>query len=352
MPASEQSSDEQWRQAMSELHKFLFETGTVRGMLVRLTDSWQEVLARHAQLAADKTPYPAALRSMLGEMAAASVLMQANIKFNGALTLQIHGDGPVKLAVAEANPDLSFRATAKLMGELGEQATLSDMVNLRNQGQCAITLSPKDPLPGQQPYQGVVPLFDDQRRPLGEISEVLSHYMLQSEQLDTRMVLAANDQLAVGLLIQRLPKEGGKSLQANTSGGNEPPLGGDPAFDEGSEEDFNRVAHLVASMGKAELLTTDAETVLRRLFWQEPMRRLTDPAAPLRPSFACTCSRSRVSGMLRNLGQAEVDSIITERGSVEVGCDFCGAQYRFDAVDAKALFVEQLNHPPGTGVVQ
>jgi molecular chaperone Hsp33 len=326
---------------MSELHKFLFETGTVRGLLVRLTDSWQEVLARHAQLAADKTPYPAALRSMLGEMAAASVLMQANIKFNGALTLQIHGDGPVKLAVAEANPDLSFRATAKVMGELGEDATLAQMVNQRNQGQCAITLSPKDPLPGQQPYQGVVPLFDDQRKPLGEISEVLSHYMLQSEQLDTRMVLAANDQVAVGLLIQRLPKEGGKSLQS-----------GDPAFSEGSEEDFNRVAHLVASMGKAELLGTDAETVLRRLFWQEPMRRLTDPAAPLRPSFACTCSRGRVSGMLRNLGQTEVDSIITERGLVEVGCDFCGAQYRFDAVDAAALFVSTLDHPPGTGLVQ
>jgi molecular chaperone Hsp33 len=325
---------------MSELHKFLFDSGTVRGMLVRLTGSWQEVLARHAQQGTDKAPYPSALRSVLGEMAAACVLMQANIKFNGALTLQIHGDGPVKLAVAEANPDLSFRATAKVVGALTDAASLPDMVNAHNRGQCAITLSPKDPLPGQQPYQGVVPLFDDQRRPLSEISDVLAHYMLQSEQLDTRMVLAANDELAVGLLIQRLPREGGKAAS------------GDPIFEEGSQEDFNRVSHLLASMGKAELLSIDAETVLRRLFWQEPMQRLTDPGSPLRPSFACTCSRERVSNMLRNLGQAEVDSILAERGNVEVGCDFCGAQYRFDAVDAKALFVAGVDHPPGTGVVQ
>jgi molecular chaperone Hsp33 len=325
---------------MSELHKFLFDTGTVRGMLVRLTGSWQELLARHAQQGGDKRPYPAALRSMLGEMAAASVLMQASIKFNGALTLQIHGDGPVKLAVAEANPDLSFRATAKVVGDLGESASLPQMVNAHNRGQCAITLSPKDPLPGQQPYQGVVPLFDDQRQPLGEISEVLAHYMLQSEQLDTRMVLAANDELAVGLLIQRLPQEGGRAPS------------GDPGFAEGSQEDFNRVAHLLASMSKAELLSIDAETTLRRLFWQEPMQRLTDPAAPLRPHFACTCSRVRVGNMLRNLGRAEVDGILAEQGHVEVGCDFCGAQYRFDAVDAQELFVAGVDHPPGTGVVQ
>jgi len=177
---------------MSELHKFLFDGLPVRGMLVRLTDDWQELLSRREP----GQVYPPELRDMLGEMSAAAVLMQANIKFNGALVLQVMGDGPVKLAVAEAQPDLSFRATAKCVGDVAPGATLETMVNVHGQGRCAITLDPKDRLPGQQPYQGIVPLHGDQREPLQKMSEVLEHYMLQSEQLDTKLVLAANGEMA------------------------------------------------------------------------------------------------------------------------------------------------------------
>ena len=188
---------------MSELHKFIFDGLPVRGMVVRLTEAWQEILRRRAGNTATGA-YPPPVRELLGEMAAAGVLMQGNIKFNGALVLQIFGDGPIKVAVAEVQPDLSLRATATVVGEVPHAAALSQMVNVNNQGRCAITLDPKDRLPGQQAYQGVVPLFGDRREPLEKLSDVLEHYMLQSEQLDTTLVLAADEQVAAGLLIQRL----------------------------------------------------------------------------------------------------------------------------------------------------
>ena len=304
---------------MSELHKFLFDGLPVRGMLVRLTEDWREVLSRREPGA----EYPPELRDMLGQMSAAAVLMQANIKFNGALVLQVMGDGPVKLAVAEAQPDLAFRATAKCIGTVEPGATLEAMVNLRGQGRCAITLDPKDKFPGQQPYQGVVPLHGDQREPLQKMSEVLEHYMLQSEQLDTKLVLAANGDIAAGLLIQRLPVEGEGNLEGKRN-----------EDDIGLSDAFNRISILAATLTTEELLTLDADTVLRRLFREETVTRFE----PQAPRFACTCSRERVGQMLRGLGRDEADSVLAERGDIEIACDFCGRHYRFDAVDVGALF--------------
>jgi len=175
---------------MSELHKFIFEGLPVRGAIVRLDGAWREMLARRA---ANTTTgaYPVPVRELLGEMAAAGVLMQSSIKFNGALVLQIFGDGPLRLAVAEVQSDLSLRATAALTSEVPDGATLPALVNVAGGGRCAITLDPKDKFPGQQPYQGVVPLHGDRREKLEKLSQVLEHYMLQSEQLDTTLVLAA-----------------------------------------------------------------------------------------------------------------------------------------------------------------
>jgi molecular chaperone Hsp33 len=322
---------------LSELHKFVFEGLPVRGMLVRLTGAWQDILQRREQAGG----YPQPVIELLGEMTAAAALMQANIKFNGALILQVMGDGPVKLAVAEVQPDLSLRATATVTGEVAADASLSQMVNVNNLGRCAITLDPKDRQPGQQPYQGVVPLFGDQHEKLEKLSEVIEHYMLQSEQLDTRLVLAANDKVAAGLLIQRLPMQG----EANLSGG------GAIRRDEdeiGRNEDYNRIAILAASLQREELLTLDAETILRRLFWEEDLRRFEPLTGAQGPRFACSCSRERVSSMLRSLGREEIESILAEQGQVEVGCDFCGAQYRFDPVDAAQVFVQPAQQPPSS----
>ena len=319
---------------MSELTKFLFEGLPVRGMLVRLTDGWQEVLRRRQTVG----QFPPEVRQLLGEMAAAGVLMQGNIKFNGALVLQVFGDGPVKLAVAEVQADLGFRVTAKVVGEVPAGAQLEALLNVHGQGRCAITLDPKDKLPGQQPYQGVVPLHGDQREPLQQVQQVLEHYMLQSEQLDTRLVLAANDEVAAGLLIQRLPVEGVGNLEGAAR--NEDDIG--------ISDGFNRIAILASTLTSEELLTLPAEKILHRLFWEETVRVFE----PSTPRFACTCSRERVRNMLRGLGRDESDSLIAERGEVEVGCEFCGLQYRFDAVDVGEMFTPERDQPPGSREVQ
>ena len=324
---------------MSQLHKFLFEGLPVRGILVQLTDVWQEILKRRAANL-DTGAYPEPVRHLLGEMTAAAVLMQSNIKFNGALVMQIFGDGPLKLAVVEVQPDLNVRATAKVVGALDGAQTLSAMVNVKNEGRCAITLDPLTKLPGQQPYQGVVPLFDDHRNKLEKFSDVLQHYMLQSEQLDTTLVLAADDKTAAGLLIQRLPIKGEGNLAAKASMADEDEIG--------LNEDYNRISILAASLKSDELLHLDANTILRRLFWEEKLIRLET----LTPTFACSCSRDRVSNMIRSLGADEVESILSERNDVEVGCDFCGMQYRFDAVDAAQIFTSVDKQVPGSSAIQ
>ena len=324
---------------MSQLHKFLFDGLPVRGMLVQLTDVWQEVLKRRAANV-ETGPYAKPVRHLLGEMTAAAVLMQSNIKFNGALVMQIFGDGPLKLAVVEVNPNLSLRATAKVVGELGDASSLAEMVNVNNEGRCAITLDPLNKKPGQQAYQGVVPLFDDHRNKLDKLSDVLQHYMLQSEQLDTTLVLAANDTTAAGLLIQRLPIKGEGNLSAKATMEDEDEIG--------RNEDYNRISILASSLTADELLNLDVDTILRRLFWEEKLVRFE----PITPSFACSCSRERVSNMIRSLGTEEVESILAERGEVEVGCDFCGEQYRYDAVDAAQIFVATATPAPAPSSVQ
>ena len=322
---------------MSSLHPFLFEGLPVRGLLVRLTDTWQDILRRRANNL-ETGPYPEPVRHLLGEMTAAAVLMQANIQFEGALVLQLHGEGPLKLAVVEVQSDLALRATAKTIGEVTPQMPFEDMANQNNLGRCAITLDPVGRRPGQQPYQGVVCLYDDQRQPLKRFSDVLSHYMLQSEQLDTALVLAANDQVAAGLLIQRLPMGGIGNLGGRKTMADEDAIG--------RNEDYNRIAILANSLTSAELLELSPEKVLHRLFWQEHVRHFAPQPGDAAPRFVCSCSRERVSQMIRGLGQAEAESILLERENIEVGCDFCGQQYHYDAVDAAQLFAQAAPPPP------
>ncbi|MEJ8839136.1 Hsp33 family molecular chaperone HslO [Ramlibacter sp. AN1133] len=320
---------------MSELHKFLFEGLPVRGNIVRLTDAWTEILSRRrADDAASTWPWPVV--ELLGEMAAAGALMQSNIKFNGALVMQIFGEGPVKVAVAEVQHDLSLRVTAKVVGEVAAGAHLQELVNVNGRGRCAITLDPKDRLPGQQAYQGVVPLNATTGGGAPRLADVLEHYMRQSEQLDTKLVLAANESVAAGLLIQRLPAEGGSHIAAGTEM--------EPAE---QLEHFNRIATLAGSLTAQELLELDVETILRRLFWEEKLLRFDAQT----PRFHCTCSRERVAGMIRGLGEEEARGILAERGEIDVSCDFCGQHYRFDAVDAAQIFTSPGDRPPGSSTM-
>lgn len=304
---------------MSELHRFVFDGLPVRGQWVRLTDHWREMLRRRAH-----APYPPPVRELLGEMVAAGLLLQSSIKFDGALELQMQGEGPVRLAVAEVQGDLRFRATAQITGDVHDSDDLQVLLNRGDKGRCAITLDPKRD--GAQRYQGIVPLYDERHAPLHALAPVLEHYMRQSEQLATRLWLAADDTVAAGLLIQRLPV---------------------PPDEAGADEDYSRIVHLAATLTRDELLGLDADTLLRRLFWQERVQRFE----PQHPSFACRCDRGRVAAMLRGLGREEVDSIVAERGEVDVGCEFCGTRYRFDPIDAQRLFIPSADQPPAIGAV-
>jgi len=329
---------------VSEIHKFIFDGLPVRGVLVRLSDTWTEILRRRAANSATGS-YPLPVQNMLGEMVAAATLMQSNIKFNGSLILQVLGDGPVKLAVVEVQPDFGLRATATVTGDVPLEASLSQMVNVNNQGKCAITLDPQTHFPGQQPYQGVVSLLGDAHEKLEKFSDVLEHYMLQSEQLDTTLVLAADDKVATGLLIQRLPLEGVGNLAGSpVSLANEDEIG--------INEHYKRIALLASTLKREELLTLDADTILRRLFWEEKLLRFEPLAGDSAPHFSCTCSRERVSRMILGLGADEAQSIISERGEIEVGCDFCGAHYRFDPIDVARLFRVPGDLPPSSATVQ
>ena len=179
-----------------QLLKFAFTGRRVRGELVRLDAAWRDMIAHHQ--------YPPPVMRVLGEMVAAAALLATNIKFNGALVMQVYGDGPLQLLVVECQADLALRATAKVRDEpIADDISLRELVNRGGRGRFAITLDPKDPLPGQQPYQGVVPLEGD------SVAEVLQTYMRQSEQLETRLWLASSDAVAAGLLLQRLPSDGG-----------------------------------------------------------------------------------------------------------------------------------------------
>lgn len=327
---------------LSSLHKFMFDGMAVRGALVRISDEWRKLLH---QRSADAAHAPS-VRRVLGEMTAASALLQANIKFDGTLIMQLFGDGPLKLAVVEMHSDLRFRSTAKVNGSLPSSGMFEAMANLHGQGRCSITLEPRRGAGLKQSYQGIVPLNRADGGSLQSIAQMIELYMEQSEQLQSKLILAADETVATGLLIQRLPAHGGRQVT-------DPSLQHMDVLDsDAQDENFNRLSLLAASLTPEELLHLEPAEVLRRLYWDEPCRIVETLAGGTGPRFHCTCSAERVRAMLRSIGQVEVEDILREQGRVEIGCEFCGKQYVFDAVDAGELFVEQENHPPGSRQVQ
>jgi molecular chaperone Hsp33 len=303
------------------LVKFMLGTGHVRGVLVRLDATWAELQKRRS--------YPQAVSALVGQMAAASALMAGSLKFDGALVLQIQGDGPLKLAVAECQPDFGVRATAKMAEDLPADAVLptelAALVNLHGKGRCAITLDPRNPESGYEPYQGIVALTDPQGTTLPSLAAMLEQYLVQSEQIDSMLMLASDAQTVGGLLLQRMPAA---HTGAHTA--------------DSPDEDYARARQLAATLTSEELLRLSPEDILRRLFWQEEVRIF----APQTPRFHCTCSRERVAAMLRMLGRDEVEAILAEQGEVDVRCEFCGQGYAFDAIDAAQVFLDSVMRPP------
>ena len=284
----------------------MLERSPVRGELVEIADAWRQVQALRS--------YPPAVSTVLGEMIAAAALLSANLKFNGSIILQIHGDGPVQLLVVECDASLRLRGTAKLQedAQVADDASLQQLVNQHGEGRFAITLDPADKLPGQQAYQGIISLEGD------SVATVIENFMMRSEQLDTRLWLAADEHIARGLLLQKLPDEGGLA----------------PSEVNADDDAWDRSVTLASTVSSKELLSTDIMTLLEKLYWEESVRVFE----PRHPSFHCSCSREKVGNMLKMLGKEEVDSAIADLGELEIDCDFCGQQYGFDAVDCAQLF--------------
>ncbi|MCC2637236.1 MAG: hslO [Moraxellaceae bacterium] len=284
-----------------QVQRFHFSDSPVRGELVQLGGSVEEVLERH--------DYPERVAALLAEAMAASVLLTSTLKFAGSLILQARGNGPLETLMVECNHRRELRAIAGL-GE--DWSPASDAMTLAqlfgSEGQLVITIDPED---GQR-YQGIVPLDGD------TLAECLEHYFAQSEQLPTRLWLAAGDECAAGLLLQVLP-------------GHDRPEDADI---------WPRLCLLTDTVSAPELLALPATELLFRLYHEETVVLHESTGV----TFNCSCSRERTELVLLSLGEAELRGIIAEQGAIEVSCQFCNQEYRFDPVD-----VEQLLRGGGAG---
>src|SRR5271170_7160175 len=279
------------------LHRFMFEQYPIRGHLVHLDAAWRALI--------EHRDYPEAIRDTLGEAVAASLLLAATIKFEGILSLQLQGEGPVHLMLAQCTGGLGVRGLARFR----RHAQSGGIADLIGAGNLTVTLESDD---GSQRYQGIVPITGNR------LADSLQLYFENSEQLPTRLWLHADANGASGMLLQRLP---GESSAAGAHAA--------------SVEDAWRRVQLIGETLTFEELRTLADTeILRRLFSEDDVR-LFEPSPVY---FRCRCSRERVAGMLQGLGEAETRSVLAERGEVEVRCDFCNRAFVFDAVDIAQLF--------------
>ncbi|MGD8927007.1 MAG: Hsp33 family molecular chaperone HslO [Thioalkalispiraceae bacterium] len=286
------------------LQRFMFEKTPIRGEVVHLDATWQAILAKH--------DYPPLVRNMLGEMMAAAVLLSATLKLNGRLVIQLQGNGPVTLMVVECSNAHELRGLAHWQ-ELPEEG---DLTSLAGDGRLTITLEPAD---DQERYQSIVELKGS------TLSDALMNYLQQSEQLDTHLWLAANEQRASGLLLQKLPKD----IKMEMAEGEDP-------------DAWNRIIKLSDTVTREELLEVEELNLLHRLYHEESVRIFE----PLPVCFRCSCSRERVANMLQTIGIEELNSIIEEQGQVSVACEFCNQKYEFDSVDVGGLFTESIANSP------
>jgi molecular chaperone Hsp33 len=279
------------------LQHFLFENTPIRGNIVHLNHTYQQVL-QHQTL-------PLVLKQALGELMAASALLSSTLKMEGTMVLQLQSKGALKLLVVECSSTLEMRATAKWDEARLDEITNGTFLNLVKNGQFVITLDPKE----GEAYQGIVAIEGE------TIAEMLQHYMLRSQQIDTSLWLHCDGETASGMLLQKLPEQ--LELDADA---------------------WNRLNILANTITNDELQTLAPEQLLTRLFVEEDIRLFEAKST----KFQCSCSKAKVGAMLRMLGVDEVNSILNERDNIEVNCDFCNKQYLFDAVDATALFTNEI----------
>ncbi|MDF3030547.1 MAG: hslO [Moraxellaceae bacterium] len=276
------------------VQRFHFSDSPVRGELVQLDESVEEVLDRHA--------YPERVAQLLSEALAASVLLTSTLKFQGSLILQARGNGPLETLMVECNHRRELRGIAQVGEGWSEEAAEMSLAQLfGNEGQLAITIDPEN---GQR-YQGIVPLDGT------TLAQCLEHYFMQSEQLPTRLWLAAGGENAAGLLLQVLP-----------------------GHDRGEDRDiWPRLCQLTDTVTPGELLELPSSQLLYRLYHEETVQLHESESV----RFHCNCSRERTEQVLLSLGEEELRTIVAEQGGIEVACQFCNQEYRFDPIDVEQL---------------
>ncbi len=276
--------------------RYLFEDADLRGEIVQLEKSYQDLLALHE--------YAPGVKALLGEFLTAAVLLSTTLKFDGRLILQARSEGEIPLLMVECSSDLGVRGIARG----AQSATSIDFEQLLNRGHLAITIEPTD---GKR-YQGIVPLEGH------SLATCLDAYFEQSEQLQTRLWLATDDERAAGMLLQQLP------AQLVTDAGRR-------------TQQWEHCGALAQTISNDELLHLPPQEILRRLFVEEPLR-LFEPRSV---RFECTCSRERTLAALISLGAEEVESILEEQGSVTMDCEFCNARYQFQREDLAELVSQE-----------
>ena len=281
------------------LQRFLFEHSNVRGVFIHLNASYAAVGERY--------DYPLVVRRQLGEALAASALLGSTIKFVGSLIMQLQTSGPIQMLVAQCNNERHIRGLARWQDEeLGDE-----MENPFGSGRMVITI---DSSTSEERYQGIVAIEG------GHLNKAIENYFAQSEQLQTRLWLAADEKQAVGMLLQHVP-------------------GVDPDPDL-----WERIEALGATLTQAEMLSLPTEEILHRLFHEEDVRLFDEEPV----SFRCSCSREKITTMLRALGRDEAQDILSEQGKISVDCDFCNQHYEFDSVDVEGIFASAIPSP-GSG---
>jgi molecular chaperone Hsp33 len=299
--------EDHMQQPGDEVRRFIVENRPVRGHWVRLDAAWRALCAH--------SDYPQPVRELLGQAVAASVLFAATLKFNGTLTLQLQGDGAVNLLVAQCTHDFRLRAVARFDETAVAAIPAAPKPDAKifrrlvgTSGRVAVTIEADE---RSMRYQGIVPLTG------GSLADSLEAYFASSEQLPTRLVLAADDERGAGVLVQKVP-------------------GATNADESELEETWKEAERGIEKLSAADLLECPVEELLERGFAAYDMRLFR--GTPVQ--FECRCNQGRVAGLLRALGPEEVREVLQEQGSVTVTCEFCHRPYRFDAPAVEALFAE------------
>ncbi|MGV3345258.1 Hsp33 family molecular chaperone HslO [Enterobacteriaceae bacterium LUAb1] len=272
------------------IHRYLFKKHAVRGELVNVSRTWREIISAHN--------YPQPVQALLGELLAATSLLTATLKFEGDITVQLQGDGPLHLAVINGNHQQQMRGVAHVKGDIAKNSSLQEMVG---NGHLVITLSPRQ---GER-YQGIVNLEGN------TLAACLEDYFMRSEQLPTRLYLRTSltQAGAAGILLQVLPSQ------------------------HTERNDFEHLATLTETIKTAELLTLPATEILWRLYHEEEVT-VYDPQPVV---FHCSCSLERCGEILKTLPQEDVDQILAEEGQIEMQCDYCHTNYTYHAADIAAI---------------